>query len=62
MTDPPRLQPRHGLFKSFAFAFAGIAHLFRTQRNARIELAIGILACGFAVFLRISRANGECCC
>lgn len=49
--------PSHGLIGSFRFAFAGIAYLFRTQRNARIELAIGVVACGFAAWLRISRAE-----
>jgi diacylglycerol kinase len=45
------------LVRSFYFAFAGIAHLFRTQRNARIELAIGIAACGLAAWLRVSRVD-----
>jgi diacylglycerol kinase len=47
----------HGLLGSFYFAFAGLAYLFRTQRNARIELAIGIIACAFAYWLHISRAE-----
>ena len=50
-------RPRVGLFRSFYFAFLGIAHLFRTQRNARIELLIGIAACGLALWLRITRAE-----
>ena len=48
---------RHGLWKSFYFAFAGLAFLFRTQRNARIELGIGIAACGVAAWVGISRAE-----
>ena len=48
---------RHGLIGSFRFAIAGIAHLFRTQRNARIHLTVGIVACGLAAWLRISRAE-----
>jgi diacylglycerol kinase len=47
----------HGLLKSFYFAFAGIGYLFRSQRNARIELMIGLIACGFAAWLKISRAE-----
>ena len=43
-----------GLVRSFHFAFEGIACLFRTQRNARIELAIGIAACAVAAWLDIS--------
>ena len=50
-------RPRVGLFRSFYFAFLGIAHLFRTQRKARIELLIGIAACGLALWLRITRAE-----
>jgi diacylglycerol kinase len=38
---------------SFYYAFAGLARLVRTQRNARIELAIGIVACGLGAWLRI---------
>lgn len=29
------------MISSFRFAFAGLGHLLRTQRNARVELAIG---------------------
>ena len=47
----------HGLLTSFRYAFDGIACLFRTQRNARIELAIGIAACIVAGWLRISRTE-----
>ena len=46
-----------GLVRSFYFAFAGIAYLFRTQRNAWIELAIGIVACAVAGWLGITRAE-----
>ena len=49
--------PRHGLVKSLYFAFVGIAYLFRTQRNARIELVIGMIACAFAYWLRLSRTD-----
>ena len=47
----------HGLLKSFYFAFAGIAHLFKSQRNAWIELLIGAAACALAWWLHISRAE-----
>jgi len=52
---PPR--PRHGLIASFAFAFAGIAYLFRTQRNARVHLAIAVLVCVLAAWLRVTRVE-----
>jgi diacylglycerol kinase len=44
---------RHGIVHSFGFAFAGLWYLFRTQRNARIELAAGAFACGLGAWLRI---------
>src|SRR3954470_6644075 len=45
------------IIRSFYYAFVGIGHLFRTQRNARIELAIGIAACGLAWWEHITRAE-----
>lgn len=42
------------IIRSFYFAFAGIAHLFASERNARIELIIGVLACGLGWWLGIS--------
>lgn len=42
------------IIQSFYFAFCGLAYLFRTQRNARIELVIGAIACALGVWLRIT--------
>ncbi|HEX4792594.1 MAG TPA: diacylglycerol kinase family protein [Humisphaera sp.] len=42
---------------SFYFAFAGIYYLLRTQRNARIELAIGAIACALGAWLHIDRVQ-----
>lgn len=39
------------LLRSFGYAFAGIAYILRTQRNARIELAIGIAMLVVAAWL-----------
>ena len=50
-------RPRIGLARSFHFAFAGLFFLFGTQRNARIELVIGLLACALGWWLRISRVE-----
>jgi diacylglycerol kinase len=50
-------QSRHGIIKSFGFAFSGLAYLLRTQRNARIHVILGALACALAAWLRISRAE-----
>ncbi len=45
------------LARSFAFAFSGLWFLIRTQRNARIEIAIGAAACALATWLGISRVE-----
>jgi diacylglycerol kinase len=54
--SPPPAR-RSGLPRSFYYAFAGLGFLFRSQRNARIELAIGAAACALAAWLGISRAE-----
>ncbi|HYR93044.1 MAG TPA: diacylglycerol kinase family protein [Methylomirabilota bacterium] len=41
------------LLRSFGYAFAGFGHLLRTQRNFRIELAIGLGALAAAAWWRI---------
>jgi diacylglycerol kinase len=54
---PPAPPRRHGLMASFGFAFAGIAYLFRTQRNARIHLVISAIVCLLAAWLRVTRVE-----
>ncbi|HSZ55114.1 MAG TPA: diacylglycerol kinase family protein [Tepidisphaeraceae bacterium] len=54
---PPRPDRRTGLVRSFYYAFAGLGFLFRSQRNARIELAIGAATCALAGWVGISRAE-----
>jgi len=44
-------------FNSFRFAFAGLAYLLRTQRNARIHLLAALLVIGAGFFLRISYSD-----
>lgn len=46
-----------GLANSFRFALLGLAYLLRTQRNFRIELAIGALAVALGAWVRL--APGE---
>ncbi|MFM7363223.1 MAG: diacylglycerol kinase family protein [Cuspidothrix sp.] len=41
------------LLISFKYAWAGIVYAFQTQRNFRIHVALGILAIGLSVFLRL---------
>ncbi len=40
--------------RSFGYAFEGVAYILRTQRNARIEIAVAIAAVLLAVWLGIS--------
>jgi diacylglycerol kinase len=57
-TPPGAPRPRckgWPLVRSFGFAFAGLAFLLRTQRNARIHLVVGAIACALAAWLRVSR-------
>ena len=42
------------LLRSFGYAFEGVAYILRTQRNARIEIAIAITAVLLAAWLGIS--------
>ena len=41
------------LARSFYFASAGLAYLFRTQRNARIHAFAGLCACAVGAWLRL---------
>jgi diacylglycerol kinase len=56
-SPPSPAHPRHGLIGSFRFAFAGIAYLFRTQRNARIHAVVAVLVCVLAAWLRVTRVE-----
>ena len=42
------------LLRSFGFALEGVSYLIRTQRNARIEVAIGAAVVALAALLGIS--------
>ncbi len=43
------------LLRSFGFAFAGLAHLWQTQRNFRIEVAIGMVALALGLLVHLER-------
>jgi diacylglycerol kinase (ATP) len=47
--------PSVPLLRSFRFAFAGLSHLWETQRNFRIEVAIGLLAIVAGLVARLER-------
>jgi diacylglycerol kinase (ATP) len=46
-----------GIIRSFGLAWSGLWYLLRTQRNARIELAVGAAACGLGAWLGIGRVD-----
>lgn len=43
------------LLRSFGFACAGLSHLWRTQRNFRIEVRVAVLAVVTAALFRLER-------
>jgi diacylglycerol kinase len=45
-------KPNH-LFKSFTYAWKGIKHVFKNERNFRIHIIISVLVLFFAVYFRI---------
>jgi diacylglycerol kinase len=49
--EPVERRPRSTLIDAFRFAFSGLGHFVRTQRSARIELAIGAAAALVAAWL-----------
>jgi diacylglycerol kinase (ATP) len=53
----PRREPGRSpaLFDSFNYAFEGIIHVLRTQRNLRIHFAIAIVVIGAAAALGVDR-------
>jgi len=42
------------LLRSFGHAFAGVAYILRTQRNARIELTVGLAAVLLGLWLGLT--------
>jgi diacylglycerol kinase (ATP) len=59
----PKLEglPRHtterSWWRSFVYAWAGIAYAWRTQRNFRVEVVIGALAITLGMLLRVNLAS-----
>lgn len=43
--------------KSFTYALQGLAHLLRTQPNARVHLLATVLVCAAGVYFDLSRAE-----
>ncbi len=55
-TDPHQEKPRFH-WRSFKYAFCGIATLFRTAPNARVHVIAAVLALAAGYFLGISAAE-----
>jgi len=49
--------PRSNLVTSFKYAFSGVWHVLRTQRNARIHLSVGLLVIALGLWLGLSRTE-----
>ena len=47
--------PSVPLLRSFGFAFAGLSHLWRTQRNFRIEVAVALVVFIAGALIRLER-------
>lgn len=45
------------LFVSFRYAWTGISYAFRTQRNFRVHITVGLLTIGLSIFLHLSRVE-----
>jgi diacylglycerol kinase (ATP) len=44
-----------GIFESFNYAFEGIIHVLRTQRNLRIHFAIAVAVIVFALIVNVTK-------
>lgn len=49
------------LYKSFGYAFQGIFHTIRTERNIKIHCAIAVLVTISGIWLQISRTEWMIC-
>ena len=52
MTSPRRAP---GIFESFNYAFEGIIHVLRTQRNLRIHFLIAVVVIVFALIVNVTK-------
>ena len=51
------MEPFNRLLKSFAYALQGVAHLVRTQPNARLHLLAAVLVCTAGGYVGLSWAE-----
>lgn len=52
---PARARRAHGLLESFDYAFEGVIHVLRTQRNLRIHVAVAIVVLVIAATADVSK-------
>jgi len=43
-----------GFLRSFVYAWSGLVHAVRTQRNVRVHLAIAVIVIGVGIALRVT--------
>jgi diacylglycerol kinase (ATP) len=56
-SPPPKPSRAATLLLSFRYAFAGIGYLLWTQRNAKVQTALGLAAVALGFLLGIERAE-----
>jgi diacylglycerol kinase len=54
LSGEPQKSEWSKLIAGFGFAFSGLWYALRTQRNARVHVAIAVLAIAMGILLRIS--------
>jgi diacylglycerol kinase (ATP) len=53
-TQRDDMQPSSDLLTSFKYAFSGVWYVVRTQRNARIHLAVALVVVALGLWLNLS--------
>jgi diacylglycerol kinase (ATP) len=53
----PRHTSQRSWWRSFVYAWAGIAYAWRTQRNFRVEVLIGALAIVLGIVLKVNLSS-----
>ena len=62
LNEPPRHTFTHPWASTFRYAWAGITYTWRTQRNFRVEVGLGVVAVGLSLILAVNPAEILLCC
>lgn len=54
LESTPHPRPKDGFWRSLGVALAGAGNVLRTERNAQIEAAVGLIVLGLGLWLRIT--------